>query len=193
MMLIAPGQAIVILWLGWLASWVVAALWSNPTESRPPVKKESRYRVPMIVGFGLLTVPAHGYVGPLRLWYVGWSGAWTCVAVVALGIGFAWWARVHLGRLWSARITRKLDHRIVDSGPYGWVRHPIYSGLLLSLVATAAAKGTILGIGGVLAFWLGFWIKARQEEDWLRKELGINEYDAYCKRVPMLLPFGPRR
>ena len=64
----------------------------------------------MAIGALLMFVPAHGYEGKLRLWHVRWYGAWLCVAGVAIGIGVAWWARLHLGRLWSAHITRKTDH-----------------------------------------------------------------------------------
>jgi len=109
---------------------------------------------------------------------------------VALGIAFAWWARLHLGRLWSGRITRKVDHRVVDSGPYGIVRHPIYTGLLLSLLATSVAKGTVPGIAGFALLLLGIWMKAGLEERWLTQELGEGDYESYRRRVPMLLPFG---
>jgi protein-S-isoprenylcysteine O-methyltransferase Ste14 len=111
--------------------------------------------------------------------------------LVGAGIAFAWWARLHLGRLWSARITRKSDHRVVESGPYGVVRHPIYSGLLLSLLATAAAKGTLLGVGGFVLLLIGIFMKARLEERWLGAELGAEEYASYRRRVPMLVPFVP--
>ena len=187
-----PGIAIIGLWIGWGLSWAIAAFWSNPTEKRPGIGTEIRYRIPLHIGALLMVVPAHRYEGLLRLWHVGWTGAWVCVALVALGIGFAWWARVYLGRLWSAHITRKADHRVVDSGPYGVVRHPIYSGLLLSLLATSAAKGTVLGVGGFVFLLLGFWMKARVEEQWLARELDPGAYADYRKRVPMLMPFGPK-
>lgn len=185
-----PAFAIVGLWAAWAASWSAAALWRDRTEARPPLGAEIRYRLPMIAGALLLLIPAHGYEGALRLWHVGWTAAWACVAVVALGIAFAWWARLHLGRLWSGRITRKVDHRVVDSGPYGIVRHPIYTGLLLSLLATSVAKGTVPGIAGFALLLLGIWMKAGLEERWLTKELGEGDYESYRRRVPMLLPFG---
>jgi len=72
------------------------------------------------------------------------------------------------------------------------VRHPIYSGLLLSLLATAVAKGTVPGVAGFLLLCLGFYMKARQEERWLIQELGEGAYGEYRKRVPMLIPFGPK-
>jgi protein-S-isoprenylcysteine O-methyltransferase Ste14 len=72
------------------------------------------------------------------------------------------------------------------------VRHPIYTGLLFSLAATAAAKGVVWGLAGFLLVLWGLWLKARQEEQWLRDELGADLYDAYRRRVPMLIPFGPK-
>jgi protein-S-isoprenylcysteine O-methyltransferase Ste14 len=181
----------VVIWIAWAVSWMVAAAWSNDTQSQPPVATENRYRILMGIGALVMFVPAHGYEGALRLWHIGWWGAWVCVALIALGVAVAWWARLHLGRLWSGRITRKVDHRVVESGPYAIVRHPIYSGLLLSLIATAAAKGTVLGLVGLLFTFVGMWMKARLEERWLAKELGEAAYADYRHRVPMLLPFGP--
>jgi protein-S-isoprenylcysteine O-methyltransferase Ste14 len=187
-----PRTAIIGLWLAWVISWTLAAAWSNRTEQRAGLGMELSYRIPVVIGAALLFVPAHGYEGALRLWHIGWDGAWICIALIALGMAFAWWARLHLGRLWSGTITRKADHRIVDTGPYGIVRHPIYSGLFLSLIATAAAKGTVLAVTGCVLTIVGFTMKARLEERWLREQLGAAGYDAYRARVPMLIPFGPK-
>lgn len=80
----------------------------------------------------------------------------------------------------------------MDSGPYGIVRHPIYTGLLLAVLATMVAKGTVFGLIGSLVIALGIWMKARLEEQFLRGELGSEAYDSYRRRVPMLVPFGPK-
>jgi protein-S-isoprenylcysteine O-methyltransferase Ste14 len=112
--------------------------------------------------------------------------------VALVGILFAWWARIHLGRLWSGRITLKQDHHVVDTGPYKLVRHPIYTGLILSILATAAAQATVTGLLGASAIVIGLWIKARAEEQLLTTELGVDAYGSYRNRVPMLIPFGPR-
>jgi protein-S-isoprenylcysteine O-methyltransferase Ste14 len=72
------------------------------------------------------------------------------------------------------------------------VRHPIYTGIILAALATAAQLGTALAVAGAVVLWVGFWIKARLEERFLRDELGEGAYDAYRQRVPMLVPFGPR-
>ncbi|HVU19321.1 MAG TPA: isoprenylcysteine carboxylmethyltransferase family protein, partial [Rhizomicrobium sp.] len=101
------------------------------------------------------------------------------------------WARIWLGALWSGQVTKKEDHRVIDTGPYRIVRHPIYTGILIAIYATAALKGTVLALAGALLITIGLWMKARLEERFLRDELG-RDYDAYRTRVPMLMPLGPK-
>lgn len=187
-----PVFAIAGLWIAFAASWIAAAAWSSTTEKRASLRSEAGYRIVLVVGALVFLVPAHGYEGPLRLWSVTRLEAWICAGLIAAGFAFSWWARLHLGRLWSGSITRKAEHRIVDTGPYGLVRHPIYTGILTAVYATAAAKGTILGLAGALVITIGIWMKARLEEQWLRDELGADLYDAYRRKVPMLLPLGAK-
>lgn len=183
-----PFDAFVLLWLGWGLSWALAAFWSSAAEAEAPRGEELRSRLLLYAGGVLFAIPAHGSPLSHRLWLVGWAAAWACAALVALGIALAWWARLHLGRLWSAGVARKAEHRVVDSGPYGIVRHPIYTGLLLAVLATLAVKGTLLGLAGAALIVVGIWLKARLEERFLRAELGPGTYDAYAARVGMLVP-----
>ncbi|MBZ9797899.1 methyltransferase family protein [Mesorhizobium sp. ES1-4] len=185
-----PGTAIVLLWLIWVVSWAAAAFWADPVAKRADLRSEMRYRMVTAFGAVLFLLPAHNYYGRLRLWVPDLAVAWTCVVLIAAGIAFAWWARIHLGRLWSATVTAKADHRVVDTGPYRLVRHPIYSGLLLSVLATMVAKGTVWGIAGTALLIIGVVLKAGLEERFLRGELGP-AYDDYARRVPMLVPFAP--
>jgi protein-S-isoprenylcysteine O-methyltransferase Ste14 len=186
-----PGHAIGILWLAFAVSWFAAAFWSSPSERRAGPKKELAYRVVLLIGGVIFAIPAHGYSGPFTLWRVDAIEAWICVALIAAGFAFSWWARIELGALWSGQVVKKADHQVVDTGPYGIVRHPIYTGILLAVFATAGAKGTILGVVGALVITAGIWMKAHLEEAWLRGELPTDAYDAYCQKVPMLIPFGP--
>jgi protein-S-isoprenylcysteine O-methyltransferase Ste14 len=184
-----PRQLVPLLWFVWLVSWWVTAIWSARIAKRLPARNQLPYRALTLtaalllfggIRFGheqLFEVPARSIL------------AWLCVAVVVGGLAFAWWARIHLGGLWSASITRKRNHRIVDTGPYGLVRHPIYTGMLVAALATATLRGTIAGFLGVATLTLSFYIKARLEERFLRTELGRDAYDAYARRVPMLVPF----
>ncbi len=59
--------------------------------------------------------------------------------LTALGIAFAFWARYSLGQNWSSKVTIKVEHELIRNGPYAYVRHPIYTGILLALVGTALA------------------------------------------------------
>jgi protein-S-isoprenylcysteine O-methyltransferase Ste14 len=187
-----PFVAIVGLWMLWALSWLAAAAWANRTEKRAGMRAQAAYRVVLAVGGVVFAVPAHGYDGVLRLWHIGLPGAWACVVLEALGFATAWWARIHLGRLWSGQITKKEGHHVVDTGPYGLVRHPIYTGLFIAAYATMIAKGMVTGIVGAAILTTGLWMKARLEESWLASELGAEDYAAYRRRVPMLVPFGPK-
>lgn len=182
----SPGSWIFIVWTAWAISWFIAAIWSRQTAARAGFAQEAPYRIVTIIGvlllFGVeIEAFPHG-------WDVTRELAWAMVALIVAGFAFAWWARLHLGTLWSGTITRKQDHRIVETGPYGLVRHPIYTGLLLAGFATAIARGRWEALIGAFLFALGCWIKARQEERFLSVELGA-EYEAYRKRVRMLVPY----
>lgn len=183
------GHAIALLWVLFALSWGVAAFWADRAEKTAGFSAELPYRSILVVGAILFLFPAHGYNGWLRIWYPDLGLAWICVVLIAIGFLFAWWARLHLGRLWSGYITRKSDHHIVDTGPYALVRHPIYTGLLLAVVATMIAKGTAPAIVGAILIFIGIYMKARLEERFLRMQLGAASYDAYRLRVPMLVPF----
>ncbi len=188
-----PLEATFTLWGLWTLSWIAAAFWADRAEKRPARGEEWLYRVVTIIGAYLLFRRAFPRVeGGHPLWSFGPAAQWALFWVVVVGLAFAWWARLYLGRLWSSSVTKKADHRIIDTGPYGIVRHPIYTGILLAAVATAAEQGTAASVVGLLAFALAFWIKARLEERFLSEQLGAADYDAYRGRVPMLIPFGPR-
>jgi protein-S-isoprenylcysteine O-methyltransferase Ste14 len=189
--MLRPGLIIIIEWIAFAASWLLAAGWSSAVEKRLGFRREIAYRTLQIAGAVVLGIPAHGYQGPLRLWLVSRTEAWACALVIAGGFSFAWWARLHLGKLWSARVTTKENHYVVDSGPYAIVRHPIYTGILAAVIATAAAKGTVPGLAGLLLITIAIWMKARSEETWLSGQIDAGAYQQYRRRVPMLVPFAP--
>jgi protein-S-isoprenylcysteine O-methyltransferase Ste14 len=200
-----PSTAIYFVWYFWGATWIAAAVWANRTVKRAGLAREWRYRLIALTGFVLLfafpilVTNGHWHFGRspgilgLRVWpYPPLPVGWTLVVVAALSIAFVWWARLYLGRLWSGSITRKEEHRVVDTGPYALVRHPIYTGLLTAAVATAIVVGELHTVLGALLLIIAYWMKARLEERFLREELGPEAYDSYRRRVPMLVPFGPK-
>jgi protein-S-isoprenylcysteine O-methyltransferase Ste14 len=121
-------------------------------------------------------------------WDIPLDARWCLVGLAAAGFAFCWWARIHLGRMWSSSVTRKAEHHVVDTGPYAFVRHPIYTGIIVAAAATAALEARAIAFAGLALVISGFWIKARLEERFLRSELGAEAYDAYARRTSMLFP-----
>jgi protein-S-isoprenylcysteine O-methyltransferase Ste14 len=184
-----PQDATEYVWLVWLISWFAAAVWSDRTVTRPSLRCQLWYRATTICGallmFGVFGIRRYD----IRFWELDGGVGWLLVAIAVGGVLFMWWARLHLGRLWSASVTRKADHHIIDTGPYAVVRHPIYTGLLFAIAATVSVRATAETLAGAAMLAAGIYIKARTEEAFLRDQLGAETYEAYARRVPMLVPF----
>lgn len=184
-----------LVWIAWAASWMIAARWTDRTVARPDASREWRYRrftVPgwiLLLGYPVPGLPLIDYGAWEPWWRLPAPLEWALVALATAGCSFAWWARIHLGRLWSVALTRKVGHHIVDSGPYGLVRHPIYTGLCTAALATFAVRASPAVALGLAFFLLGYLLKAREEERFLADELGTEAYERYRRRVPMLIPF----
>jgi protein-S-isoprenylcysteine O-methyltransferase Ste14 len=189
---VTSAEAVMIAaWIVWWVLWMAAAVWSDRAVKRPPLKSHILYRFLPVLGGALLLGRFGGSSEQLNLWRTPDVISWAMAALAIAGFAFTWWARIHLGRLWSSSVSRKADHRIVDTGPYRIVRHPIYTGIIVASAATAAQRGTAQAWLGMGLMTLGWYIKARLEERFLRDELGSATYDAYRRRVPMLVPFIP--
>ena len=192
-MIVQPNEAFQVIWIGWVASWVVASLWSGRTERRAATRETWIYRILIFAGAILIAPWTAQVLGERPAWQVDHYGAYAFVGVMLTGLALTWWARIHLGCLWSSAITRKEEHRLIDSGPYAFVRHPIYTGLIIALLATTATEATPMALLGAVLIAIGLWGKARAEERFLLAELGPDAYEFYRRRVPMLIPFVPHR
>ena len=173
------------IWLVWVISWKAASFWrARPTVEAP----RNQYRflfVLVVAGFMLVLGVVPWQFAPL--WPVGPRLGWAMVAVTALSLAFTWWARIAMGRLWNGGVSRTAEHRVLDSGPFALVRHPIYTGLIAAVVAVAVLQARPLALFGAGLFVLGFTLKARLEERFLTAE--FPEYEDYRKRVRMIVPF----
>lgn len=178
-----------VVWVTWWVGWIAAAVWSDRAVKAPPRHQHVLYRLFPVIGGVLLFGAFRERSGEFTLWRTPDLAAWAMVSAAIAGFAFTWWARIHLGRLWSSSVSRKAEHHIVDSGPYGIVRHPIYTGIIVASAATAALRGTAQAWMGMALMTLGWYIKARLEERFLSDELGADAYRAYSRRVPMLVPF----
>ena len=173
------------LWLAWLLYWIMAAADVKPTLWRETLASRLFHRVPLTLA-AILLAPLEPIMtarwlpqGPL----FPFLGA----IMVAVGLGFAIWARRHLGGNWSGLVTLKEDHSLIQTGPYKYVRHPIYTGLLLAFVGSAVAIGEWRGILSVALALLAFVLKIRLEEVGMRKTFA--EYERYQRTTAALIPF----
>ncbi|HJS93066.1 MAG TPA: isoprenylcysteine carboxylmethyltransferase family protein [Solirubrobacteraceae bacterium] len=107
--------------------------------------------------------------------------------VFACGLALAVWARIHLGRNWGMPMTQRVEPELVTSGPYRFVRHPIYSGLLLGLIGTALATD-LLGLIVAVVLTGYFYYSASVEEKNLIATFPT-AYPAYRTATKMLIPF----
>ena len=173
------------LWLAWLVSWNVAAFWRDKSTAEAPRNQYRFLFIVSVLGFMLAFGVLPWIYRPL--WPVGPVLGWAMVALTAAGLLFTWWARIHMGRLWNGGVSRTAGHRVVQSGPFALVRHPIYTGMIAAVTAVAVLQARPLALLGAALFAVGFILKARVEERFLAAELP--DYAAYRQRVPMIVPF----
>jgi protein-S-isoprenylcysteine O-methyltransferase Ste14 len=104
------------------------------------------------------------------------------------GLLFAIWAREHLGRNWSRSVTIKQAHELITTGPYGVVRHPIYTGILAGFLGTAIALSQVRGLVAFVFIFVILCVKLRMEEQWMRSQFG-ETYATYAHRTAVLVPY----
>jgi protein-S-isoprenylcysteine O-methyltransferase Ste14 len=175
-------------WYAFVVVWVVAALWVKTTKAVEPVSSRLAYGSLMAAGFYLL-FSERAALGVLGERFVTKSD-WIAVAGIVLtsaGVGLSIWARIILGENWSGKITRKVGHQLIKSGPYAFVRHPIYSGLLLAAIGTAVVVGQWRAVLGIPLILASESIKARREEQFMCAEFGA-AYEEYRRGTGFLIP-----
>jgi protein-S-isoprenylcysteine O-methyltransferase Ste14 len=186
-------QLLLGMWLAWVLYWVVSAATAKATQRRESLGSRLSHVLPLLFGVYLIVWPQ------VRVPWISdqllpdvLARYWLATALVALGLGFTVWARIHLGRNWSGSVTQKEGHELIRSGPYAFVRHPIYTGLLAALLGSAIALGEPRGFLGALIVLGAFWRKLRIEEGFMR-DLFPGQYERYAAEVPALVPFTRAR
>ncbi|MGC1381001.1 MAG: isoprenylcysteine carboxylmethyltransferase family protein [Candidatus Baltobacteraceae bacterium] len=187
---IAPGTLLIALWLIFLTYWLVAAIRVKRSVSGT-WWRGSIFRAAIAVGIVLLLreslrehvwrqVP-HAVTNGNPVW------ASVGVAVCALGIGIAIWARTHLGRNWGMPMSLREGHELVTSGPYAFVRHPIYTGILIAVIGTTLVEWFpwLVLLACIFAYFV---YAARVEEGSMTRQFP-NEYPGYAARTKLLIPF----
>lgn len=176
------------MWVGWLAYWAVAARGNKATQWREPVRANWLHYALAWIGTIVLAVP-QAAPAILRAPFLppGMIGAVVGLLLTALGLSLAIAARITLAGNWSAAVEIKEDHALIRSGPYRYVRHPIYSGLLLAVLGSAIALDRWSALLAFVLIFASLWLKARHEEEGLRQALP--DYGAYARKTAALIPF----
>jgi protein-S-isoprenylcysteine O-methyltransferase Ste14 len=183
-------QLISALWIVFIAYWALAAIGAKRSIGARGWRRGIGLRLAVIVVIALiLRHPAvrsalrNARTDVFGSAFMGMIGLVLC----ALGIALAIWARAYLGRNWGMPMSRKEHPELVTNGPYAFVRHPIYTGILLALLGTTIGVSVFWAVPLVLA--AGYFIySARQEEEALLTQFP-EQYPAYMKRSNMLLPW----
>jgi protein-S-isoprenylcysteine O-methyltransferase Ste14 len=177
-----------------VAWMLVFTIWAGAADSaRGPVQSKEGWgaRISVwVIGAAWLILLFRRFPGPLGSQIINppQSIVIAGVVVTLIGLSFAVWARFYLGKNWDALITLKLDHKLIRTGPYAIVRHPIYSGFMLAGLGTAFAVGQIrsfIAAAMIVAAWV---YKSGLEESFLLEHFG-SAYAEYRRNVKRLIPF----
>jgi protein-S-isoprenylcysteine O-methyltransferase Ste14 len=179
------GFLLAALWITFVVTWIVAAFDTKRYAQRNVRSIVARVSALLIV-LSLLRIHAirHALVGvqhAVRNPLLASIG----IVLVALGIGVAIWARIHLGRNWGMPMSLKEDPELVTSGPYAMVRHPIYGGMLVAMFGSMLVS--ILWFVPLVLFGFYFFWSAKTEEKIMLKQFP-QSYPDYMTRTKMFFP-----
>ncbi|MFZ1156488.1 MAG: isoprenylcysteine carboxylmethyltransferase family protein [Candidatus Sulfotelmatobacter sp.] len=175
-------------WYGLGIYWLVAAFRVKSTQSREPLA--ARIFTLAVVGFAFALLFSHyfqaGFLGE-RFLAPNLAIQRAGVVLTFLGAALAIWARTILGANWSAQISLKVNHQLIRSGPYAYVRHPIYTGLMLAYSGTAIVIGEWRGLLAIVVAAVGITLKAKREEALMITVFG-DQYVQHRRDTGFLLP-----
>jgi len=128
----------------------------------------------------------HGWLGR-RFLPVSDAIGETGFLITVIGVALAIWARSNLGENWSATVTLKEGHELILSGPHRYIRHPVYTGMLVAFAGSVLALGEFRGFISFAIAITSFYLKARKEERFLTQEFG-EIFNDHVRRTGMFLP-----
>ncbi|HXB24680.1 MAG TPA: isoprenylcysteine carboxylmethyltransferase family protein [Gemmatimonadaceae bacterium] len=175
-----------VLWIAFFAYWAYASRNSAPTQSSESWGSTYLHQGALGVALLLLYLPVPGLNG----WFIPERFQFAVVIggiVQVLGLLLAVWARRHLGRNWAAEVRIGVDHELVRTGPYRWIRHPIYTAMLTMFLGTAIACGQYHALLGVAILFVAYIRKTRLEEEILSRTFPT-DYEAYRRATWRLVP-----
>ena len=187
-----PSLIIIASWAAMIVFWLISAFGVKRDTKRSPWRRFGWLRIVIILVL-LSVLWARSSLGALtHRWGIfqavpsNSSLALIGAVICALGVGYAIWARIHLGRNWSPIPNVKEGHELITSGPYKLVRHPIYTGIIVAALGTGFAIPVwflIFFIMTIVFVW-----RVKVEEALMTKQFP-NQYPEYKKRTWALIPF----
>lgn len=174
-------------WIIFLVYWYLSARNAKTVAQRQSRAAEWAWRGPLLVSAALLIL-APWPPPDARLLAPTLHTAWTGIAITALGLIICIWARHTLGGNWGSAVSLKQGHELIQSGPYRYVRNPIYTGLILMFVGTGIVVNRRSAVLAVVLAIAAYWIKLKQEEAVMQRQFP-QAYAAYRQRVKALIPF----
>ena len=165
-----------VLWVIFSLYWGIAGLNSAPTKSSESWVSTYFHQFMLGAALLLLILPVPGLNGwflPERLHFLVVAGAIVQAAFLLLAV----WARRHLGRNWSAEVRIAMDHQLICTGPYRFLRHPIYTAMLGMFLGTAIASCQVHALVGLALLVVAYLRKTRLEDQILAQTFGA-EFDA---------------
>jgi protein-S-isoprenylcysteine O-methyltransferase Ste14 len=175
-------------WIIFVVYWAIGALKTRRTASKESFA--SRYGVLFVEILGFVLI----FNDDAGIGFFGRPVIPRTLPVASLGVALTWagiavalWARWHLGQYWSARVTIKEGHKLIRTGPYARLRHPIYSGLVLAAIGSALTIDRWRCVAGVFLIVAGYAIKAKKEERMLAAQFG-EAFDEHRRQTGFLVP-----
>lgn len=175
-------------WAIWLLVWLFMAFFSKSNKRRESPGQRLQHVIPAMLGFLLIFRKGFGTPWFTRPIFPDHPGLMlVCVALTIFGLLFSVWARFALGSNWSGTVTIKANHQLIRRGPYRFIRHPIYTGMLAALLTTAITQRQVSGIVGFVIVTFGLYRKALREESFLSQEFG-DAFAEHQRHTGMFLP-----
>lgn len=182
------NQVTLLLWIAFIVYWWVSAIGVKKNIEGRSWARGAGLRILFVVAI-ILILQASSSITPSGFWgyRFGYGTELAGAILCAAGIAFAIWARVHLGRDWSPTPSIKEGHELVTTGPYRFVRHPIYTGMILALFGSALVNGVVWFIVFVVFSVMFLW-RIPIEEGYMMR-LFPDQYPEYKKRTKAIIPF----
>jgi protein-S-isoprenylcysteine O-methyltransferase Ste14 len=179
---------IALCWITFYVVWMIAALFTKHTAERTAWRRGWWVWFP-VAAFMFVARRAILFAASAALWQVTPLLGIVADATTVIGLLITLWARRMLGTNWSASVVFKERHELIEGGPYRFVRHPIYSGVLLMLFGTMLVWGRLVGVVAFVAIVVGLSVKASLEERLLMRHFP-EAYARYRQRVrAAVIPF----